>query len=252
MEYVEDMMKKLFSEIPYLQSERIVLRKLVDADADALRELVDSPAVYRYLPTFLFEKQYGDIHYVIRHLYDECFKESIILGVFLKDAMNPKDAKDAKSPKDADGPKDPKDPNDAKDAKDAKSPKDADSPKDLNTSKDADDPEVPKASNSPKASNDSFCGLAELYGFRDPIHKVSTGYRLLERYWGQGIASEALGLMVRYLYDETDIEIITASTMIENIASAKVLRKNGFSLVVHAVGEDWGYEAPTITDKWIR
>ncbi len=28
--------------------------------------------------------------------------------------------------------------------------------------------------------------------------------------------------------------------------------KNGFDLVVHAVGEDWGYEEPTVTDKWIR
>ena len=55
----------------------------------------------------------------------------------------------------------------------------------------------------------------------------------------------------RYLDEETDIEIITASTMVENLASANVLRKNGFTLVVHAVGEDWGYENPTITDKWI-
>ena len=59
---------------------------------------------------------------------------------------------------------------------------------------------------------DEFRGLAELYGFRDP----------------------------------------TASTMVENQASANVLRKNGFRLVVHEVGEDWGYGSPTIADKWIR
>ena len=40
--------------------------------------------------------------------------------------------------------------------------------------------------------------------------------------------------------------------MIENSASAAVLKKNGFDLVVHAVPEDWGYDEPTITDKWIR
>ena len=55
-----------------------------------------------------------------------------------------------------------------------------------------------------------------------------------------------------YLFSQTDIEIITASTMVENQASANVLRKNGFTLVVHAVGEDWGYPEPTIADKWIR
>ena len=32
----------------------------------------------------------------------------------------------------------------------------------------------------------------------------------------------------------------------------RVLEKNGFSLVSHAVGEDWGYPAPTLADKWIR
>jgi ribosomal-protein-alanine N-acetyltransferase len=48
------------------------------------------------------------------------------------------------------------------------------------------------------------------------------------------------------------IEIITASTMIENTASAHVLQKNGFIQVNHAVDEDWGYPTPTKADKWIR
>ena len=177
------MRKKLFSEIPCLQNERLTLRQIRPEDAEGLQELVDSPAVYRYLPTFLFEKKYADIRYVIRHLYDECFRDSIILGVFEKNR---------------------------------------------------------------------FCGLAEMYGFRDPIHKISVGYRLLERYWGRGIATESLHLMVEYLFNETDIEIITASTMTENEASANVLRKNDFTMVVHAAEEDWGYELPTIADKWIR
>lgn len=152
-------------------------------DASALSRLVNSPNVYRYLPTFLFEKKYPDVSEVIRRLYDECFRDSIILDIF---------------------------------------------------------------------ENGAFCVLAEFYGFRDEIHKISVGYRLLESRWGRGIASEALRLMVDYLYGETDIEIITASTMIENSASARMLIKNGFDLVVHAVGEDWGYDEPTIADKWIR
>ena len=176
-------MKKLFSEIPCLESPRLVLKQLADEHAQDLYELAHSERVYRYLPTFLFEQKYDDIHYVIRRLYDECFRESIILGVF---------------------------------------------------------------------EEDRFCGLAEMYGYRDPIHKISVGYRLLERCWGRGIATEALGLMIHYLYDETDIEIITASTMVENQASAAVLRKNRFDLVSSGVGEDWGYDQPTIADKWIR
>jgi ribosomal-protein-alanine N-acetyltransferase len=176
-------MKKLFTEIPNIEGKGIVLRGITQDDAVSLRELTESENVYRFLPTFLFEKQYDSIEYVIDHLYDECFRDSIILGIY---------------------------------------------------------------------SNDEFCGIAEMYGYRDEIHKISVGYRLLERFWGQGIASKALGLMIDYLYNETDIEIITASTMIENKASARVLQKNGFELVVHAVPEDWGFEEPTTADKWIR
>ena len=163
--------------------DSIVLREITRDDVDSLCELTENEDVYRYLPTFLFEKKYEDVHEVIRRLYDEGMKESIILGIFL---------------------------------------------------------------------GDRFCGLGEFYGYRDPIHKISVGYRLLEECWGMGIATEALGAMLKYLDDETDIEIVTASTMIENRASANVLRKNGFTLVASAVGEDWGYDQPTIADKWIR
>ena len=176
-------MKKLFSEVPRLESGRLVLRRIVAADAPSLERLARSAAVYRYLPTFLYEQKYADIGRVIEGLYTECFKESIILGAFLRE----------------DG---------------------------------------------------RFCGLAEIYGFRDTIHKASIGYRLLEEYWGRGIATEAARLLTDYLLRQTDIEIITASTMAENRASANVLRKNGFSLVNSGVGEDWGYAQPTIADKW--
>ena len=52
--------KKLFSEIPYLKGKRLTLKGLARADQSGLQELVDSPRVYRYLPTFLFEQKYPD------------------------------------------------------------------------------------------------------------------------------------------------------------------------------------------------
>jgi ribosomal-protein-alanine N-acetyltransferase len=39
---------------------------------------------------------------------------------------------------------------------------------------------------------------------------------------------------------------------LENRASARVLEKNGFIQVSHAVDEDWGFPEPTPADKWIR
>ena len=175
-------MKKMFSKIPCLNSDRITLRKLTLSDSDGLKDLVNSPAVYRYLPSYLYEKKYPDIQYVIEHLYDECLKESLILGTF---------------------------------------------------------------------ENNTFCGLAEIYGYRTAFHKVSVGYRLLERCWGRGIATNTLALMVDYLFNETDVKIVTASTMIENSASANVLRKNDFTMVLHGIPENWGYSKPAIADKWI-
>ena len=77
-----------------------------------------------------------------------------------------------------------------------------------------------------------------MYGYRDEMHKISVGCRISEPFWYKGIAAEAVGLLVRYLYDETDIEIITASTMVVNKAAAEVLRKNGFTLVSSGVYED--------------
>ena len=98
----------------------------------------------------------------------------------------------------------------------------------------------------------TFCGLAEFYGFKDSLRKTCIGYRLMERYWHMGIASETVALMLDYLSGQTDIRIITASTMIENRASARVLEKSGFIRVTAGVPEDWGYDEPTMTDKWFR
>ena len=176
-------MKDFFSQIPTLRSERVVLRRLEEADAPALQKLADSAKVNRYLPTFLFEKKYPDAAEAIRRMYDECLEESLILGIFL------------------DG---------------------------------------------------EFCGLAEMYGYRPELRKISLGCRLAEGCWGQGVAAEATGLMVQYLTEEAGIGIITASSMVENTAAAETLRRQGFELVVSGAEEDWGFEEPVLVNKWIR
>ena len=99
---------------------------------------------------------------------------------------------------------------------------------------------------------DTFCGLAEIYGYFAPLSKVSVGYRLLEKWWGQGIATETLGVIVKYLFGETDVKVITASTMTENKASTNVLKKNGFKHMSYTVLENWGYHKLILTEKWIN
>ena len=178
-----DNMKDLFPEPPVLGGANLCLKPLVLSDADNLRRLTRQEEVYRYLPTFLFEKKYEDPVKAVSRLYDEGLTDSLILGIHREKR---------------------------------------------------------------------FCGLLEVYSYRKPIHKASIGYRLLQEEWGKGIATESLGIMVDELLLRRGIEIITASTMLQNRASAHVLQKNGFSLVNHAVEEDWGFPEPTLTDKWIR
>ena len=51
-------MKDLFRTIPRLAGKTIELRALTQADADALDAFTHDDRVYRYLPTFLFERKY--------------------------------------------------------------------------------------------------------------------------------------------------------------------------------------------------
>ena len=101
-------------------------------------------------------------------------------------------------------------------------------------------------------TEERFCGLLEVYSYKALLHKVSAGYRLLREEWGKGSATEALGLMIDELPGRRSIRLIMASTMLRNHASAQVLRKNGFTLALHAVKEDWGFPEATAADKWIR
>lgn len=177
--------KKLFSEVPSIVGERVVLNRVVDTDAEALRDLVDNPLVQRYEPAHLFEKQFGDAGEVIGRMYGDLFdsKESLILAIRLKDTGE-------------------------------------------------------------------MVGLTEFYGLRDRLHKASVGFRLRERFWGKELATEAVRLMVAYLYGETDIEIVTASTMVDDAASARVFEKADFIRTARGVEEDWGYPELTLVDKW--
>ncbi len=179
-------MKKLFDEIPHLEGERLILRRITESDREALREMANSNIVYRYEPTYLLEQQYTDMDQLLHDLYGEYFdkKLNLFLGVFLKD-----------------------------------------------------DPT-------------ELCGLAEFYDYRDHIHMVSIGTRLREKYWKGGIATEVAKLMSDYLFGETDIEIITASTMVDNKASAHVLEKNGFMSTNTIYREDWGHDESTAAYRW--
>lgn len=179
-------MKKLFDEIPYLEGNRVILKKITEDDCDALQEMAHSDIVYRYEPIYLLEQQYTDMNQLLHDLYGVYFekKQNLFLGIFLRDHPS------------------------------------------------------------------ELCGLAEFYDYQDHLHMVSIGARLREKFWKSGIATEVAKLMADYLFKETDIEIITASTMIENEAAAHVLEKNGFMSTRTVSKENWGQDEATEVYRW--
>ena len=71
-------------------------------------------------------------------------------------------------------------------------------------------------------------GDSPVQNFRS--HRAEIGYWLAPPFWGQGVMTEAVGEYVRYTFREFDLEKLIAHVFEANLASARVLEKNGFRL----------------------
>lgn len=177
-------MKDLFETIPVLDNGVICLKKLSIDDLEGIKQMLLSEDVYRYVPTFVPEKQCnGDIEYFINTMCTELFdkKIEVILGIYYKYV---------------------------------------------------------------------FCGIFELYHYNLEKKQVSIGYRINKDYWNKGITSESLLLIIDYLFKQIDISTISASNMIGNTISGRILEKNGFSKIKGSILEDWGYSNKSLVNKW--
>ncbi|MBD3880619.1 GNAT family N-acetyltransferase [Phormidium tenue FACHB-886] len=65
------------------------------------------------------------------------------------------------------------------------------------------------------------------YSYRTPF-RAEIGYELAQAYWRQGIMSEALKAMLQYGFETLDLRRIEAMVMLDNVASAGLLKKLGF------------------------
>jgi RimJ/RimL family protein N-acetyltransferase len=57
--------------------------------------------------------------------------------------------------------------------------------------------------------------------------KANLGYWIGEQYWGRGIATECVSLVIHYVFSELKLEEVSAYVFPENKASILVLEKNG-------------------------
>jgi ribosomal-protein-alanine N-acetyltransferase len=72
-----------------------------------------------------------------------------------------------------------------------------------------------------------FAGLKYL----EELGEVDVAYRLLPKYWGQGLATETALASVRYGFADLDLKRIIGLVMPANVASVRVLEKTGLRYV---------------------
>lgn len=89
-----------------------------------------------------------------------------------------------------------------------------------------------------------FCGIVHPGSRPEPEVK----YALLQEYWGQGLATEAVGGMLAYAAEQLGLRRIIATAAPENEASRRVLLKVGMSRLETARHEDGSY---TETFVWL-
>ena len=76
--------------------------------------------------------------------------------------------------------------------------------------------------------NDELAGIIEGFDFNQKVNMCTIGYFLAESYWGKGIATEAVNVLLAFLYNEGNVNRVQAEVMPQNESSKKVLLKNGF------------------------
>lgn len=74
-------------EVPYLENDQIILKKISVGDAPNIKKMVENINVQKYLPAFIIEKESESIEDAIKLMYDTYYKnkQSLHLGIYLKD-----------------------------------------------------------------------------------------------------------------------------------------------------------------------
>jgi [ribosomal protein S5]-alanine N-acetyltransferase len=72
--------------------------------------------------------------------------------------------------------------------------------------------------------------------FRGIFQNGYLGYSIAERWNGQGLATEAVGLTLDFAFGDLDLHRVQAAVMPRNKGSIRVLEKNGFREEGYAVG----------------
>jgi ribosomal-protein-alanine N-acetyltransferase len=77
-------------------------------------------------------------------------------------------------------------------------------------------------------NNNQMAGTICLWNISDDRRSGEIGYELLPEYQGKGIMKEAIGLLLKFIFDELQMQAVNAYTHKDNLPSNKLLSLFGF------------------------
>lgn len=79
-------------------------------------------------------------------------------------------------------------------------------------------------------STGSIIGTGMIFNFDQEAKHAEIGYVLHKNFWGRGYGTEAVNLMSNFIFESLNLHKIHARVVDANIASIRVLERNGFKL----------------------
>lgn len=79
------------------------------------------------------------------------------------------------------------------------------------------------------ASTGAAVGTAGFKGPPDHAGMVEVGYGVVQSHWRRGLATEAVGALLTWAWNDQRVQVVQAHTLAQDPASGGVLRKHGFA-----------------------
>lgn len=72
-------------------------------------------------------------------------------------------------------------------------------------------------------------GMIDINNTWSKFSSVESGYVIAKKYWGKGYATEATKRVMKYLFDECELQTFYSEFMEDNIGSGRVMQKCGMT-----------------------
>jgi [ribosomal protein S5]-alanine N-acetyltransferase len=92
-------------------------------------------------------------------------------------------------------------------------------------------------------SSGEFVGWTGLKFMKEPINNhinfYETGYRLAQKHWNKGYATESTKAALHYAFEQLNTKEVFGITHVDNIKSRRALEKSGLKFIEQFVWHDW-------------